>query len=42
MEKRHQSAITRDIWLHDAETNSHKMLTTLPVRIEIRSLPRGK
>jgi tricorn protease len=26
--KRHQSAITRDIWVYDAETNSHKMLTT--------------
>jgi Tol biopolymer transport system component/C-terminal processing protease CtpA/Prc len=26
--KRHQSAITRDIWLFDANSNSHKMLTS--------------
>ncbi|MCH7415402.1 S41 family peptidase [Belliella sp. R4-6] len=26
--KKHQSAITRDIWIYDTETNSHKMLTT--------------
>jgi tricorn protease len=25
--KRHQSAIARDIWLYDAENNTHKMLT---------------
>jgi Tol biopolymer transport system component/C-terminal processing protease CtpA/Prc len=26
--KRHQSAITRDIWLFDANSNSHKMITS--------------
>ncbi|WP_106566116.1 S41 family peptidase [Cecembia rubra] len=26
--KRHQSAITRDIWLFDASSNTHKMITT--------------
>ncbi|ERM81826.1 peptidase S41 [Rhodonellum psychrophilum GCM71 = DSM 17998] len=28
--KKHQSAITRDIWLYDAATNSHKMITDFP------------
>lgn len=26
--KRHQSAITRDIWVYDSESNTHKMLTS--------------
>lgn len=26
--KRHQSAITRDIWVYDAASNSHKMITS--------------
>lgn len=26
--KRHRSGITRDIWIYDAVSNSHKMLTS--------------